>query len=207
MRHPARLAPLLLTLVLATTAACGGGDDGGGTPKADDTPRVALTLPPGELSDAVVQPDEVPDGVVPLLAQTGPADIAKIASFSADPKVAETSLVEHGFAAAYVATYGDEASGRIVISVVTRFASEKGATDDLTADLAASAGTPVTVDDLGDQAGGVRAALHADTGKGELVTLRWRRGATTYLLAVGAEGKIDDDAVITLAKKVDTRAS
>lgn len=189
---------------LAATAlsACGGNEQA----KPTETPRVVLTLPPGDLSDAVVQPDEVPDGVVPLIAQTGPADIAKIASFSADPGKAETSLKEHGFTSAYVATYGDEATGRIVVSVVTRFQTEQGATDDLAADLAASTGTKVEVDDLGDQAGGVRGPLDPATDNGELVTLRWRKGSTTWLLAVGAQGDVDDDAVITLAKKVLSRA-
>jgi hypothetical protein len=205
MRHPARFVGGLLSLVVATGAVAACGDDEAPTPR--ETPKVALMLPPGDLSDAVVQPDEVPDGVVPLIAQTGPADVAKIASFSADPADAETSLKAHGFTSAYVATYGDEASGRVVISVATRFATEQGATDDLTADLAASTGTKVDVDDLGDQAGGVRGPLDPATNKGELVTVRWRHGATTWLLAVGAQRDVDVEAVLTLARKVLSRAS
>lgn len=199
------LAVLVTALALA---ACGGSGGGDGTPTATpSSPRVALTLPPGALSGLAVQPTDVPDGLTPILAQTGPADVKRIASFSADPAAAERSLTEHGFTEAYVATYGDPQTGRVLSSVVTRFASVSGATADLTADIESgrSGGTPFEVSGLGDQAAGVTGKLKPAEGTGELVTLRWRVGETTFLLAVGAPGTVDRDGAVALAKRLAER--
>ena len=197
------MRPGPLVIALALLAGCGGDGDPDPTPSA---PKVVLTLPPGALSTLPVQPDEVPTGLVPILSQTGPADIAKIAGFSADPTAAEKALRDHGFTSAYVATYGDPETGRVISSVVARFATEAGATADLTGDLdaAEATGTPFAVTDLGDQAGGVRGKLDPQAGTGELITLRWRVGTTTFLLAVGGPRDVDDDAVVTLARQVAT---
>ncbi|HVE62330.1 MAG TPA: hypothetical protein VNB94_00820 [Mycobacteriales bacterium] len=206
-------APLLLLVGVA-----------GGGCSSDDAakPTVAVTLPGGSLADKVLQAEDVPDGLVPILAQTGTADVSRIAGFSADSAAAEKSLREHGFDDAYVVQYGDQKSGRFIVNVVSTFDSAEGAEADLTADLisARQTGTPFPVDDLGDQAGGVRAvradpasASGAPSASGtpsndfDLVTVRWRLGSTTWLLAVGARGTVEQDAVIKLARLVLARAS
>ena len=194
-----RVAPLVLAATLL--AGCTGGD--GGAAPSPTTPRVVVTLPPGPMSLYAVQPDEVPDGLVPILAQSGPADLAKIAGFSADPAAAAKALRDHGFVSAYIATYGDPKTGRSVTSVVTQFEASTGAAADLSGDLesAKATGTPFEVTGLGDQAGAVRGKLDPKAGTGELVTVRWRIGDRTFLLAVGAPGDVDDDAVVSLARR------
>ena len=224
MRIRRRLvAPALALLLAGGLAGCRG--------ESTDEPVVAVTLPPASLADQVLQPDDVPDGLVPLLAQTGKADINRIAGFSSDSAAAEKSLIAHGFLDAYVVQYGDPKSGRYIVNVVTTFETEEGATADLTADLEAArgSGTPFPVSDLGDQAGGLRAGPVATTPaapgtpsasatatgtapaatpaqSSDLVTVRWRRGATTWLLAVGAPGTVEQDAVVQLARIVLDRA-
>ena len=207
MAPPAARRRLAGALFLAMLAGCSSGD---GNPVATNTPAPApaVTLPPGPLADQVLQPGDLDVNLVPILAQTGPADIAKIASFSGDPAAAQTALTAHGFQAAYVVQYGDSASGAVLTNVVTSFATEGGARDDLTADLAAagSGGTPVATDGLGDQAGGINAPLDPTAGTGQLITLRWRVGATTWLLAVGSPQTLDEPAVRSLADLLVTRA-
>ena len=200
-----RRAPLLLALAGALAGAALGACSDGETP---DAPVIA-TLPPGELSSLVVQPTEVASGVVPILAQTGPADATRIASFSADPTAAAASLASHGFERAYVVQYGDPATRRSVTSVVARFGTEAGATADLTGDLTAAraTGTPYDEPGLGDQAGGVESDLNASAGTGSLVTLRWRLGRTTWLIAIGATGKVDRAVLRTLAERILARAA
>jgi hypothetical protein len=198
-RRRTRLAVLTCAALVGSAAlgACSDGDDG--------KPVVAVTLPAGSLADQVLQEEDVPDGFVPLLAQTGPADIAKIAGFSSDSAAAEKSLREHGFKQGYVVQYGDPKSGRFIVNVVATFETEAGATADLTADIesARKTGTPFPVTDLGDQAGGVRGANGATAQTAsDLVTVRWRKGSTTWLLAVGASGTVEQDAVVSLARIV-----
>lgn len=199
-RTPRLVARLIaLAVGLALLAGC-----------ADDKPEplAFATLPPGQLSHLVVQPGEVATGLVPLLSQTGTADARRIASFSADPAGAQTSLTAHGFEQAYVVQYADPTTGRSVTNVVTRFATADGATADLTADLAAAgtAGSTFTVSDLGDQAGGIRGFYDTKAQTGELVTLRWRLGDTTWLLAIGAGGKVSESVVRSLADRLVERA-
>jgi len=192
-----RLAAPVLVVVLAIGAVGGCSDDG--------EPKVTVTLPPGSLADRVLQEDDVPDGFVPLLTQTGPADITKIAGFSSDSAAAESSLREHGFDTGYVVQYGDQKSGRFIVNVVSTFETTEGATADLTADLesARKSGTPFIVTDLGDQAGGVRGGNGSSKQTAsDLVTVRWRKGSTTWLLAVGASGTVEQDAVVKLARIV-----
>ncbi|HVE97981.1 MAG TPA: hypothetical protein VNA12_02250 [Mycobacteriales bacterium] len=207
MRTAARLTAAVLAACLAAGGALGGCASGD-----DDAPVVAVTLPPGSLAAQVLQPDDVPDGLVPLLAQTGKADISRIAGFSSDSTAAEASLREHGFDEAYVVQYGDPKSGRYIVNVVAKFDTVDGATEDLTADLesARATGTPFPVTGLGDQAGGVRAGTaspSASPAPDDLVTVRWRVGATTWLLAVGAPGTVEQDAVVQLAQIVLKRAT
>ena len=191
---------MALLLGLSSVVACSEGDD---------EPQIAVTLPPGSLADQVLQEDDVPDGFVPLLAQTGPADITRIAGFSVDSTAAEKSLREHGFDEGYVVQYGHQKSGRFIVNVVATYETAEGAEADLTADLesARKTGIPFPVTDLGDQAGGVRGANGASAQTAsDLVTVRWRKGSTTWLLAVGATGTVEQEAVVKLARIVLERA-
>jgi hypothetical protein len=100
--------------------------------------------------------------------------------------------------------YGDPQASAVVTNVVTKFATVAGATADMTADIAASArtGTPFDVSGLGDQAGGVRGKLEPTLPEGTLITIRWRVGDTTWLLAVGARNAVDEASVRKLADKL-----
>ena len=203
--HRAPRLAAALAAVSLLLAGCSGDD---GTPRASASPSVPLpTLPPGELSDRVLQPGEVSRSLVPIVAQTGARDIRSIAAFSADPKAAEKSLQEHGFQSAYVVQYADPGTSAVVTNVVTKFASAAGAIADLTADLASSrkTGTAFDVTGLGDQAGGVRGTFEKGAAPGTLVTLRWRVGDTTWLLAVGAKQPVDEAGVRGLADRLMTR--
>lgn len=227
MRTPSGLVATFAAVALGLSTAVAGCSDSAG-----EKPVVAVTLPAGDLSDQVLQPDDVPEGLVPLLAQTGTADINRIAGFSTDSAAAEKSLREHGFEKAYVAQYGDPKTGRYIVNVVVSFATEEGATADLTADLdaARATGSPFPVEGLGDQAGGVRAvpggaattpspgatvttstvaspATSPSPPADDLVTVRWRKASTTWLLAVGARGTVEQDAVVGLAKIILERAT
>jgi len=130
-----------------------------------------------------------------------------IAAYSANPKAAKKALEKHGFQSAYVVQYADPASSAVVTNVVTKFATVEGATADLTGDLAQSAttGTAYDVTGLGDQAGGIRGKFSADAAEGTLVTLRWRVGDTTWLLAVGAAKPVDEGGVRRLADELMAR--
>ena len=202
-------APRLAAVLAAVPLLVGGlACSDGGKPRASASPSVPLpTLPPGELNDRVLQPGEVSRSLVPISAQTGTQDITAIAAFSADPKAAKASLEAHGFQSAYVVQYADPATSAVVTNVVTKFATAAGATADLTADLAGSAktGTTFEVLGLGDQAGGVRGKFEKDAPEGSLVTLRWRVGDTTWLLAVGAKQRVDEAGVRGLADRLMAR--
>ena len=165
-----------------------------------------LTLPADPLAGLVPQPDEVPPGMVPLLAATGSRDAAAIAEFSADPAAASTALREHGFERAYVAQYADPRDGRVLSVVVVRFADAAGATADLTGDLAASAGELVQTAPVGQQSQVRRQPLPGDE-EGELVTVRFRQGATTWLLAYGARPTADPQVAVELARLLGERST
>ncbi len=197
---------LVWVAALFLGAACSSGGSGGGGSPGPAIP----TLPAGSLRSLVVQPGDVQHGLVPLTAQTGPADLDRIAGFSADPAAAAASLRSHGFTGAYVVQYADPETHAVVTNVVTQFASEDGATADLTADLSAAAGTGATFEviGLGEQSGGVRGVLDAAasaSSAGSLVTLRWRIDDTTWLLAVGAAAQVDEAGVRRLADLLVTR--
>ena len=201
MSRVMRLALACLTAL--SLVACSSDDDPGPSASAS----VTVTLPAGELRPRVLQPGEVSSSLVPIDAQTGTRDLDAIAAFSADPATAKRSLQDHGFQSAYVVQYADPAKGAVVTNVVTKFATASGATADLTADLAASGstGTTFAVTGLGEQAGGVRGKLDPTLAEGTLITLRWRVGDTTWLLAVGARNPVDESAVRRLADKLTGR--
>jgi hypothetical protein len=197
-------AALAAVALLAGCSGSGSGAKTGATP----TPTVVIpTLPPGELREKVLQPQEVTTNLVPIAAQTGTRDVKGIAGFSADPKAAEQALTKNGFQSAYVVQYADPATNAVITNVVTKFATAEGATTDLTADLAASAktGAVFPVEGLGEQAGGIRGKRDDASPEGSLVTLRWRSGDTTWLLAVSASTLVDQAGVRRLADKLMTR--
>ena len=192
--------------VLASLALLSGCTDPA-TPRATPSPSVSLpTLPPGDLREKVLQPDEVSRALVPIAAQTGARDATGIAAFSSDTAAAAKALQEHGFQAAYVVQYGDPATNAVVTNVVSRFATVAGATADLTGDLKSSGRAGAfEVTGLGEQAGGITGKRDPSSAEGTLVTLRWRVGDTTWLLAVSATTPVDQAGVRRLADTLMTR--
>ncbi|MHB8341319.1 MAG: hypothetical protein ACYDB7_09115, partial [Mycobacteriales bacterium] len=167
-----------------------------------------VTLPPGALQALVPAPAQAPTGLVPLLHETGPATLAKVASFSAHPTAAAAALARHGFVDAYQAVYADIGSGRILVVLVIRFRTPAGAT----ADLAANTSVPlpagahqVVVAPVGDTDIAVAQPLPRSS-TGELVTLRMRVGDLTFLIAVGARQPVDPGAVDTIAQALAEQA-
>ena len=194
--------------MLLAVALLPGCTDSGGDPTASPSPSVPLaTLPPGELREKVLQPNEVTGNLVPIAAQTGTRDVKAVAAFYADPKAAERQLQKNGFQSSYVVQYADPATNAVITNVVTKFATAGGAEADLTADLRSSArtGAVFTVEGLGDQAGGVRGKRDKGSPEGSLVSLRWRLGDTTWLLAVSASTLVDQSGVRKLADQLMTR--
>ena len=183
-------------------AGCSGdGEDAPAAPLPEVTaPVPGVTLPADALRPLVPSPAEVPPGLVPLLAATGPRDAKAIAGFSSDPAKAGAALKAHGFQRGYAAQYAHPSDGRVVSVVVTRFASASGAKADLDADLAGLPGRVVKVPPVGDQAQARVQPLPG--GKGELVTLRFRKGATTWLIAYGARATADPQVAVELARAV-----
>jgi hypothetical protein len=196
----------LAAAVLGVALLAGCSDDGAKPPVAASSAPLP-TLPAGELSARVLQPEEVSRSLTPIAAQTGTRDVASIAAFSSNPTAARKSLEKHGFQAAYVVQYADPATSAVITNVVTKFATAAGATTDLTGDLASAArtGAAFAVTGLGDQAGGVRGRLQDSAAEGTLVTVRWRVGDTTWLLAVGAPKPVDADGVRGLADRLMAR--
>lgn len=198
-----RLPAILLLVVLA---GCGGST----TSTADPTPQPSpppvpdIVLPAGPLRDLVPRTADLPPGMVAILAGSGPRDARAIAAYSADPAKAAALLTRHGFRSAYVAQYADPATGRVLSVVVTRFGTAAGAAADLAADLRASAGEPVAAEQIGDRSDVRRQPLPG--GKGELVTVRFRKGATTWLVAYGASPTADPAVAVQLTTTLATRA-
>lgn len=169
-------------------------------------PLSDVTLPPDPLRDLVPRPDEVPAGMVPLLAGSGSRDAAQIADFSADPAVAAKALAAHGFRSAYVAQYAHPTDGRVLSVVVARFADAKGATADLAGDLSASSGDLVETPTIGEASQVRRQPLPGEQ-EGELITVRFRSGATTWLLAYGARPTADPQTAVELARALIDRGT
>lgn len=203
-----RVAGLLVLVLLAgcggssapTTAAPTPARSTG--PTADGAPDIVLPADP--LRDLVPRSSDLPPGLVAILAGSGPRDAAAIAAYSADPTSAAALLTTHGFRSAYVAQYADPATDRVLSVVVSRFSTAAGATADLGADLTASTGDQVTAATIGEQSQVRRQPLPA--GKGELVTVRFRKGATTWLVAYGAGPTADPAVAVELATALAARA-
>jgi len=198
--RPVRRAVLAVPLLLL--AGCGGSSapSAAPAPSPSAAPVPQIVLPAGPLRDLVPRADEIPNGMLPVLAGSGPRDQQAIAAYSADPKAAATLLTEHGFRSAYVGQYADPANGRVLSVVVTRFATAAGATADLAGDLAASGGDPIAATTIGDTSQVRRQPLPG--GGGQLVTVRFRRGATTWLVAYGAKPVADPAVAIGIARRL-----
>lgn len=177
------------------------------TPSASalTAPIPDLTLPPDPLQPLVPAPDEVPAGMLPLLSASGPRDAKAIAEFSADPAAAGTALTAHRFRSAYVAQYAHPSDGRVLSVVVARFADAAGAKADLEGDLAGSSGQVVRTATVGEASQTRRQPLPGGDA-GELVTLRFRSGPTTWLLAYGAKPTADPQVAVELGQALVDRA-
>lgn len=205
---------IILACCLALTG-CGGDDQPAArsSPTASPQPPSSavpdIVLPAGPLRELVPQTEDLPPGMVPIVAGTGPRDVKAVAGYSADPAKAQGLLTTHGFRNAYVAQYADPATGRVLSVVVSRFSTSSGATADLSGDLAASTGTVVTAPAVGEQSEVRTQPLPpsgASAGPGELVTVRFRKGATTWLVAYGATPTADPEVALGVARALAARA-
>ena len=194
-------------LLLVLLAGCGGSP---ARPPSTTTPSPSavavpdIVLPADPLRDLVPRTADLPPGMVAILAGSGPRDAAAIAAYSADPKAAGALLRTHGFRSAYVAQYADPATGRSLSVVVSRFGTASGAAADLGADLAGSSGERITAETVGDRSDVRRQPLPG--GKGQLVTVRFGKGATTWLVAYGASPTADPTVAVDLARVLAGRA-
>ena len=161
-------------------------------------------LPVGALRDLVPAPQEVPAGLVPLLQASGPRDAAAVAAFSADPTAAAASLAANGFTDAYVVQYASAADPRSLSVVAVRFATADGAKADYEGDVAVGGGEPVEVETIGE-ASQVRRLSLPDAGDQDLITVRFRSGATTWLLAWRARLPADAAVPVAIARTLAER--
>lgn len=194
------LLPLLLT-------ACSEG-----TPKTDPSaaasaPVPGVTLPPGAMVELVPAPDEVPAGMVPIIKGSGPRGLAVVAGYSgaATRAQAEASLRSHGFQAAYVAQYANQATGQVLSVLVSSFATAEGATSDFSDDQRGTTGTAVQAEQLGD-ASSVTKQTIAGSVSSELLLVRFLKGTRTWTLAYQAAPTADPQVGIALAKRLLERA-
>lgn len=205
-----RVPGVVLLLLLPLLGACGassGEPRAAGSSAAAEAPSTAvpdIVLPADPLRDLVPRTSDLPAGLVAILAGSGPRDAHDVAAYSADPKAAGALLRSHGFTHAYVGQYADPATGRVLSVVVSRFATSAGAAADLDSDLAASTGEKLAAQPVGDDVQVRRQALPG--GKGELVTVRFRKGAYTWLVAYGASPTADPTVAVDLAKALAARA-
>ena len=195
-------APLLL-------AGCSSGSSG---PKVDpqtaaSAPVPGVTLPPDALVDLVPRPDEVPAGMVPLLKGSGPRDLTTVAGYSARgaaqtaataQAAAAAKLTAHGFAGAYAAVYRNPSTGQSLSVVASTFKTTAGAIADFADDQVGTAGKKVVTPTIGEASSVTTQTAPGSVGK-ELVLVRFRRGATTWLLGYEAAPTADPQVAIDLA--------
>lgn len=213
LRAPTAAAVAVLGAVFGL-AGCSGDDQAARpAPRASAVPESSLaerflpeiSLPADALTNLVPAPAEVPAGMVPLLTSTGKRDLAAVAAYSADPAAAAKALSEHRFQNAYVAQYADPNGPKVLSVVVSRFADAAGADADLTGDLAASSGELLDLAHLGEASQSRRQALPDGSG-GELLTLRFRQGRTTWLLAYGDRPRAEPQVALALGRLLVDRA-
>lgn len=204
------LRPLVaLALLPVLLAGCSEGAPAVDPSSAASAPLPGVTLPPGPLVDLVPSPADVPAGMVPLLRGSGPRDLALVASYSgtgATRTQAEASLRAHGFTAAYVAQYANQATGQVLSVLVVSFATAAGATADFSDDQRGTAGTIVPAEQLGD-ASSVTTQTIAGSVQSQLLLVRFLRGTHTWTLAYQAAPTADPAVGVTLAKTLLARAT
>lgn len=182
------------------------GCSGASTPVVDpqvaaSAPVPGVTLPPDTLLDLVPRPDEVPAGMVPVLAGSGARDLKTVAGYSgtgAAATAAAGKLMQHGFTSAYVAQYANPSTGQVMSIVVSRFATTAGAGADYADDQAGATGKVVSTPTLGE-ASSVRIQDVPGTPAKQLVLVRFRRGTATWSLAYQAGPTADPQVGIMLA--------
>lgn len=171
---------------------------------AASAPVPGITLPPGALRDLVPAPDEVPAGMVPVVLGSGPRDLAVVASYSgtgAAATQAAAALRAHGFQAAYVAQYANQATGQVLSVVVSRFATQAGAVADFAADEKQTHAAPVVAEQVGDASVVTSQPVPGKT-TGTLVLLRFRRGTDTWVVAYQAAPTADPKVAVALGKRL-----
>lgn len=178
-----------------------------GTPAPTSTATGAAPpaeLPDGPLRDLVPAPAEVPAGLEAVVAGSGPRDAAEVAAFSSDPQAASRALSQHGFRDAYVAQYASRTDSRSLTVVAVRFADADGARADLDGDVAATGGAAVDAPTIGD-ASDVRRLELPDDDAADLVTVRFRKGPATWLVAWRATRPADAQVPIGIARALAAR--
>ena len=202
MNRRALAALAALPLLLAGSS---GAEEPTVTPEqAASAPVPGVTLPPGALSELVPSPDEVPAGMVPVVLGSGPRTIDVVASYSGSGAVAaraKTALQSHGFQAAYVAQYANQATGQVLSVVVSRFATAAGATADFRADEQGTHAAPVVAPTLGEESA-VTSQPVPGKKTGTLVLVRFRRGTDTWVIAYQAAPTADPRVPEDLAKRL-----
>jgi hypothetical protein len=205
----ARTPRLLAALLLAPVLLVGCSDDGKTPDPGASAPLPGVTLPPGALLDLVPTPEEVPAGMVPVLAGSGERDLQTIAGYSgtgAAATAAAASLTKHGFTKAYVAQYANQATGQVLSVVVSQFATAAGATADYDSDANAAKGSVITTETVGDASSATKQTITGSVSS-ELVLLRFRRGTTTWAVAYQAAPTADPAVPVMIAKAVLARTT
>jgi hypothetical protein len=202
-RSPLAVASALVALPLLL----GGCSSGSSAPDAAaqaaaSAPVPGVTLPPDALVDLVPRPDEVPAGMVPVLAGSGPKDLTTVASYSGTGATATAAaaakLTQHGFSRAYVAQYANPSTGQVLSIVASSFATAAGATADFADDQSGAQGKPVPgAPTLGEASSATVQDLPGTAA--QLVLVRFRRGTTTWSLAYKAGPTADPQLAIDLA--------
>lgn len=172
-------------------------------------PIPGVTLPPGQLSDLVPAPTEVPAGMVPVVLGSGPRDLDQVAAYSGSGTVkaaAAATLRAHGFQQAYVAQYANQTTGQGLTVVVSRFATAAGATADFSDDEKGTAGTSVPSEQLGDASSVTKQTIPGSVAS-ELVLVRFLRGTDTWVLAYQAAPTADPTVAVALAKRLLARTA
>ncbi|MCW2599058.1 MAG: hypothetical protein JWM02_887 [Frankiales bacterium] len=164
-------------------------------------PVPGVTLPPDALATLVPRPDEVPAGMVPVIAGSGPRNLKTVAGYSgtgATATAAAAKLRAHGFVKAYVAQYANPSTGQVMSIVVSTFATAVGATADFGDDQAGARGKRAVTPTLG-AASSVTVQDLPGSVVSQLVLVRFRRGTTTWSLAYKAGPVADPQLAIGVA--------
>jgi hypothetical protein len=191
---------LLLPLLLAGCAGSKGATEDPDVSASAPIPGV--TLPPGELTDLVPSPTEVPAGMVPVILGSGPRDLDAVAAYSGTGAVKEraaAALRAHGFQQAYVVQYANQTTGQGLTVVVSRFATGPGATADFSDDERGTSGQSIPSEKLGEVSSVTKQVIPGSV-QSELVLVRFLRGTDTWVIAYQAAPTADPAVAVQLAK-------